>query len=86
MSSPGPADCTLIFCGDSVGAVIERERERAMVIRYDKISVIRSHCHTRRFTFLLSLRYDGFRRSARVDGVYSIYSEAISEGRMKPTD
>lgn len=21
MSSPGPADCTLIFCGGSVGAV-----------------------------------------------------------------
>lgn len=38
------------------------------------------------FTFLLSLRYDRFRRSARVDRVYSEYPEGIGDSRVKTTD
>lgn len=38
------------------------------------------------FTFLLSLRHDRFRRSTRVDRVYSEYPEGICDSRMKTTD
>lgn len=38
------------------------------------------------FTFLLSLRYDRFRGSARVDRIYSKYPKGISNSWMKTTD